>query len=64
MTATVYTVQNINEETGRMQDLATRETYDGAHYEAYGIWCQTKRYTQVVRGDVMIWNIKDGYVAG
>lgn len=56
-----YTVQNVNEDTQCMQDLLTRETYEGAHYEAYGIWRQTARYTQVVRGDVMIWNSKDGY---
>jgi hypothetical protein len=64
-TATTYTVQNINEETNRMQDLLTRETYEGAHYEAYGFYQQSgRRYVQVVRGDVMIWNSKDGYVAG
>jgi hypothetical protein len=57
----MYTIQNINEDTQRVQDLMVRETYEGAHYEAYGIYMQTKRYAQVVRGDVMIWNSKDGF---
>ena len=37
------------------------DSYEGAHYEAFGIYEQTGVYTEVLRGDEVMWDSRNGY---
>jgi len=37
------------------------DSYEGAHYEAFGIYEQTGVYTEVLRGDECVWDSRNGY---
>lgn len=51
-------------DSGLSRLLASFYSYEAAHYEAYGVWCQTGNATFVDRGDVRIWDSRNGFHEG
>ncbi len=41
--------------------LADFDTYEAAHYEAFGIFEQTGLQIEVIKGDELIWDSRYGY---
>lgn len=44
-----------------IEPVGAFDTYEGAHYDAYGIYIQTGLHTEVLRGDELIWDARNGF---